>query len=201
MGEPEPRDQGEAQEERDKPAGLVGKHAGQIPAGLRPPEHVDQRKDQQRDGDGNDRVEKGDEPVEPAFSTHPRRLGTRRGHAFTTPPLIAVITKGTTTNTPSSMRTTSSSPRRREQQGRDRPGAHNGNHAEIGSVSGLVLARRFNENSPPPSISARGGSSAPNTHSCWPGTPSRIHTSSTLMNRLSVSAPRDRKCRGAEMTS
>src|SRR3954463_2620845 len=76
MGEPEPRYKGEAQEERDKPAGLVGKHAGQIPAGLRPPEHVDQRKDQQRDGDGNDRVEKGDEPVEPAFSTHPGRLGT-----------------------------------------------------------------------------------------------------------------------------
>src|SRR3954449_2779324 len=76
MGEPEPRDQDEAQEERGKPVGLVGEHAGQIPAGLRPPEHVDQRKDQQRDGDGNDRVEKGDEPVEPAFSTHPGRLGT-----------------------------------------------------------------------------------------------------------------------------
>ncbi|WP_346274045.1 hypothetical protein [Pseudonocardia sp.] len=37
MGEPEPRDQDEAQEERAEPAGLVGEHAGQIPAGVRPP--------------------------------------------------------------------------------------------------------------------------------------------------------------------
>src|SRR4051812_35630724 len=115
MGEPEPRDQGEAQEERDKPAGLVGDHAGQIPTGLRPPEHVDQRKGRQADGDGNGRVSTGHKPVEPAFSTHPAGLGARRAYTFTPPPLTAVITKGTTRNTPSFMHTSSSSPRDREQ--------------------------------------------------------------------------------------
>src|SRR3954452_9675613 len=179
MGEPEPRDKGEAQEERDKPAGLVGEHAGQIPAGLRPPEDVDQWKDQQRDGDGNDRVEKGDEPVEPAFSTHPRRLGTRRGHAFTTPPLIAVITKGTTTNTPSSMHTTSSSP------------VTTSNRVVIVRALTTAITRRSAEypascwragstRTARPRASVREAAVPHRTHSCWPGTPSRIDTSSTL---------------------
>jgi hypothetical protein len=80
-----------AEEEREELAGLAGQHAAQRLARVDALHDLGQRQHEQGDGDGDDGVEEGDEPVEPTFGAHPRRLGSHLARCQSAGPLASVM--------------------------------------------------------------------------------------------------------------
>lgn len=69
VDEPEAGDHHEAEHEGEQRPGLVGERRRDVPAGV-VDELVDDRQDEQRDGDRYDGIAEEDDPLEPALAPH-----------------------------------------------------------------------------------------------------------------------------------